>query len=538
MNVVARAASALRGRFSAPAAQPPARSPSAQYFRRGQSQFLAGWRPNLRDAREDVSQSYTDAAARAIDTLHNSGWIAGAVTQAVASTVGVALRLSALPDRMTLGWTDKEANDWARLVERRWVMWSENPIECDAGGRYTMGQLTASMLRSYFSHGEGLALLPFMRRSISLTGTKVQLLPAHKLAQDTLDHERLFNGVRVDSYGLPLAYRLKRDERLTAWPYVDVAARDGAGRPQVVHVFEGEPGQTRGITPLAPALRVIAQFDQLQDATLTAALIQAIFAATIESDTPSAEVLDGLKEQAEGRSRVPAAEASLAESGLEALLEEKVRWYEDTKIDLGTFGKIAHLFVGEKLKFNRSEHPNGTYEAFANFLQREIGRSLGLTFEQYTGDYRGATYSSVRMAGAENWPIVMSRRTNICGRFCQAAYEAWLEEEIEAGRVPYPGGFMAFLAQRPAVVLAEWRGPAKPQADDLKAAKAHEVYKRLGVVTDQMICADLGVDFEDVYEQRAREAEMRAQLKLPEGDAMTPDPVGDALMTEPVRAAA
>jgi lambda family phage portal protein len=291
----------------------------------------------------------------------------------------------------------------------------------------------------------------------------------------------------------------------------------------VVHLFEGAPGQVRGITPLAPVLRIVRQFDQLADATLTAALVQAIFAATIESEAPTEEVLRSLQD--------PEEQGVSADLG--AYFGAKASWYRNTKIDLGTVGRIAHLFPGENLKFNRSEHPNDTYEAFAKFLLREIARCLGLTFETLTGDYSGATYSSVRMATAENWPIVMSRRTNICGRFLQHVYEAWLDEEIEAGRLPFPGGYMAFMGQRAAVCSAEWRGPAKPQADDLKSAKAHEVYKRLGVVTDEMICADLGVDWEDVYEQRAREQVKRDKLGLPEGDTLAPpDPVAGELVKD------
>ena len=128
---------------------------SAQYFRApgsGAASSLFAWRPALRDANDDVRVAYVDAAARAIDTMHNSGWIAGAVNQAVASTVGVALRLSARPDRDALGWADEAATDWANTVERRWIMWSENPVECDAAGNLTMGQLTASVLRNWYAY--------------------------------------------------------------------------------------------------------------------------------------------------------------------------------------------------------------------------------------------------------------------------------------------------------------------------------------------------------------------------------------------------
>lgn len=526
MGVISRAKDIVRsmrgGVETMPATSPQHR---AQYFRApasGGAAALFGWRPALRDAREDVLSAYVEAAARAIDTLHNSGWISGAVNKAVASTMGVSLRLQARPDRALLGWSDEQAENWTNLVERRWILWSSNPVECDAGGKYTMGQLTASVLRTYFAYGEAVALLPALQRSISTTRTKVQLIPPHKLVQDTDDMTRMFQGVRIDDYGLPLAYRFQRDNRLHGWETIDIAARDGAGRPQVVHIFEGAPGQVRGITPLAPVLRVVRQFDQLADATLTAALVQAIFAATIESEAPTEQMLQALQDPDEQGTT----------GDILDLFGAKAAWYQTTKIDLGIAGRIAHLFPGEALKFNRSEHPNDTYEAFAKFLLREIATCLGLTFETLTGDYTGATYSSVRMATAEHWPLILMRRENICGRFLQHVYEAWLEEEIEAGRIPFPGGYMAFLANRQAAVSADWRGPAKPQADDLKSAKAHEVYKKLGVMTDEMICADLGVDWEDVYEQRAREKAKREKLDLPEGDTMEPDPASDQLLKE------
>jgi capsid protein len=77
---------------------------------------------------------------------------------------------------------------------------------------------------------------------------------------------------------------------------------------------------------------------------------------------------------------------------------------------------------------------------------------------------------------------------------------------------PLPGGFYGFLANRQAASRAEWRGPPKPQADDLKTQKAHEGYKRMGVMSDEMICNDLGVDVEDVYRQRAHEKKLREKL--------------------------
>lgn len=497
--------------------------PSAAYMRGGASPFFFNWNPALRDQRDEVRASYVQAAARTIDAMHNSGWIAGAVDQSIAITMGTGLRLAARPDREALGWTSDEADKWSETVERRYSAWSEAPLECDAAGKMTVAQMTDAVLRAFYSHGEALALMPFVQRSVSITGTKVQLLPPHRLVQDSNIAGRMFQGVTVDGYGLPLSYRMR--VAADGFTTTDVRARDGAGRPQVVHVFEGREGQMRGITPLVPALRVVKQFDQLSDATLQVALLQTILGATIQSDAPTEDILRALQSEEEQQD---------ADVKFGDLTGAQAAWYQNAKIDLGGPGRITHLFPGDKLDFKRSEHPNSTYEAFAKFLLREVARCLGMTFETLTGDYSGATYSSVRMATSEMWQITLRRRQNICARFVQTVYEAWLEEEIEAGRIPFPGGIYAFIMQRAAAVAADWRGPAKPQADDLKTAKAHEVYKRLGIMSDERIADDLGFDIGDEYERRAREKKLREKLDLPDGDAMEPnDPVVNDMLREP-----
>jgi lambda family phage portal protein len=486
----------------------------AQYMRGNDSPYFFSWTPALRDQREDVRAAYTHAAARAVDAVQNSGWIAGAIDQAVASTIGTGLRIAAKPDGDVLGWTPEATQEWARMVERRFEAWGANPLECDAAGKNSLGQLARSVLMNFFAYGEALGLLPLVNRrgGISKTRTKVKLLPPHKLVQDS-DNIRMFQGVLMDDWGLPRGYRLRLRIGGIIEETVDLPARDAAGRPQVFHIFEGGPDVVRGITPMAPALRVVRQFDQLSDATLTAALIQAIFAATIQSQAPTEEILRALQSEGEQKQGVGG-------GSIDDYLGAKAGWYKDSKIDLGRSGRIAHLFPGETLDFHASEAPNATYEAFAKFLLREIARCLGMTFETLTGDYSGATYSSVRMATSEIWPIIMARRNNIAGRFYQTVYEAWLDEEIDAGRIEFPGGFEKFVANKDAASRAEWRGPAKPQADDLKTAKAHEIYKRLGIMSDERICADLGYDWEDEFEQRAREIAMRKQLGLPETDTI------------------
>lgn len=486
---------------------------TAAFMRNNVSPLMNMWRPAFRDTQEDVQASWAQATARATDVVQNSGWVSGGIRSAIGNIVGDGLRLTATPDTTVIkfdGLVDDQgqpidADGWARFVERRWEAWSNAPRECDALARQTINQMAISTLKLWFVTGEMVALLPYHKDNTAATGTKVLCMAPWKLSQKNDAFNRIVQGVEMDERGRPWAYLFRRKDNMGVERDVAIRAYDDAGRPQVVHLYEGTPGQVRGITPLVSVLQVCRQFDQLANATLMAALIQAIFAATIESDAPTTDLMAALQTSDE--------QQGLGGS-LEDFLAAKMGWNANTTIDLSEQGRVAHLFPGEKLKFNRSEHPNGTYEAFVKVLLRELAKGLGTTVEQVTGDYSGVTYTGVRMGTTDNWQTTLDRRNNLMARWYQGPYEAWLEEEIERGIIKFPGGIANFMAHRAEACRAKWRGPAKPQADDLKSQKAHQGYREMGTMSDTMIADDLGVRIEDVYEQRRREKALRVKFGL------------------------
>lgn len=494
---------------------------SAQFMRGEASPVFFDWQPVLRDAREDVRAAYWRSAARTIDMMHNSGWVAGIVRKGCAAIMGTGLRLALKPDFHSLGWDQKTSDEWSRMVERRWSTWSSTPIECDAAGKWSIDQLANAALRSYFGPGEWVAWMRWISRVGAKTKTKVQLIPSHRMVQESNGRD-LFQGVRVDPYAMPVSYRFRLPKPIVdSGDIAEIRARDSVGRPIIAHGFEGDVGQMRGISVFAPVLSVLKQFDQLSDTTLAVAMLQTILAATITSSAPTQDVLnafDSPTDQGVGGT-------------FESYMHERADWHDKTKIDLAGQARIAHLFPGETLDLKRAETPNSNYEPFARFLLRETAACVGFTAEDVTGDYTGATYSSIKMATTTNWPIQQWRRRHILAPFYQAAFECWLEEQIEAGDLPFPGGIEAFQAQRAAACYATWRGPAKPVPDELKAAIAAQVEAALGITTDEHLCAERGEDWEEVYEQRAREASKRKELKLPDpilGGASPPkDGAGD-----------
>lgn len=512
LNALSRLLPALNRPQAAPNAMHQRPQSFGDYMRGGQaSPFMFGWRPMLRDAREDVMRSWVDATSRAIDALHNSGTLAGGVDQAVANVVGTGLRLNAIPE-VSLFADQAAANTWARRQERRFNDWVNSPWSCDLGGRYTGHQLCAQAMRSHFATGEMVGTLPYLMRPGNQHGTKVNLLPSARLSQGGTD-SAVVQGVRLDANGAPSGYVFtSRDPTGAIVRDVEVNARDPEGRPLVFHIFEGAATATRGITPLAPVLQVIRQIDQLQNATLTASLIQAIFAASIESDAPTEEVLEALRTSDEQDGTGP---ETVDGSGFDAYMSSKFKWYGNTKIDLGQFGKVFHAFPGEKLNFHSAKNPDGNYKAFINMLYREVARCLGITFEQLTLNNEGATYSSLNNETADIYLITQYRRKHHAARFMQFLYEAHLEEDIEQGGAEFPGGLDAFLANRLAASRAEWVGPPRSPADEKKTAEANEVKLRSKVITRSQWCAELGTSVWDVDEQEAQEQANRERLELP-----------------------
>lgn len=465
---------------------------------------MVSWRPQLREMATDIGQSWEDAAARSVEAVQNSGFITRVMEVASGSVVGPGLRVSARPDYEALGWKADYAREWASKAESGFRAWAEDPVECDAAGKMTFHQMQQAWFASYMAFGETLALLPLIKRMKSTTATKVALVPPMRLINKTEKHNKIVNGVRTDKWGFPLGYWFRDSDPVFGYRDYELVARDRDGRPNVLHSFDPAIATNRGISPLAPVLKVVRQVDQYADATLTAALIQTIFAATIKSNVTGLGAFDGML-----------TDKDRGELDIQQFLQSKGEFYDGAKMDLTQHGRIAHLFPNDELEFVEAKQPGQQYDHFMGWLMREIAAGAGVTYENATGDYRGATYSSVRMAGATEWLTVLRRRANIIVPNCRAVYSAWMEEAIATGELDFPGGIRAFYAKRAYATRTTWTGPARPQADEFKAARSHEVLKDMGATTLSDIAEDYGRDIDDIMAQQAAENDMAEKHGLP-----------------------
>ena len=90
-------------------------------------------------------------------------------------------------------------------------------------------------------------------------------------------------------------------------------------------------------------------------------------------------------------------------------------------------------------------------------------------------------------------------------------YQLWLEEQVAMGFIEAPG----FYENRYAWCRAKWIWPGRGWIDPVKEVQATEKRLVLGISTLAAECAEQGEDWEDVQQQRAREARVLEQLGLP-----------------------
>jgi lambda family phage portal protein len=494
-----------------------------RYLRGDRAGILGMRRAITRDAKVDVREAAERASALATDFLHNSGWIAGAVQQILCDTIGEELKLNCRAKLKKFGYTDDEASEWCRNVETEYRRWAWNPKECDLAGKATIAEMADAILRSDLVSGEGFGILDNLplreQERLGLeTGTKVSLIAAHRCPRISNEVEGLDHGIIHDAYGRAVAYRFKvRSGGLDEDKDIDAA--------DVIHVMDrGENlNSPRGISVLAPALKVIAQSDQLADATLATALMQTIFAATIKSPEPSAEAFQAIEQLSdmaipsdfEGGEKAWSSFIGGLQQDLIDVWDMRINALKDKGISMADSARINHLGPGEEFQMHTASTPGSQYLPFFQNLLREVARCLGITFESLAMDHSNATYSSVRMAVASIWPIVLRRRSRIVAPFMQAVYERWLEEMIFRGKIAFKGGYRAFSRDRESVFQAEWQGPAAPSADDYKTAMADKIELELGISSFFDVCARRGKNGEEQIAQLGREKSLFEKSDVP-----------------------
>jgi lambda family phage portal protein len=499
------------------------------------SRETVSWQPAIISPDQQINPLKEMADARARDSVQNDGYAMGAVYTHRDSIVGSQYRLNAQPDFEALGATQEWAEEFQRVVESRFNLIADSP-ECwlDASRMNTLTGLIRLSVGGFLMTGEVLGTAEWLRAANRPCSTAIQMISPSRLSNPDgkADDRYLRRGVVRDFFGAPQGHWIRSshpgdftffDDSAYVWRFVP--AMKPWGRRQVLHIVEQlQPDQTRGVADMVSVLKQMRMTKKFQDVTLQNAVVNASYAAAIESELPREVVFGSM---------------GVGQAGFGDMLGQyltQLQAYSGNSDNIAIDGvKMPHLFPGTKLSLKPMGTPGGVGTEFEESLLRHVAAALGLSYEQFSRDYSKTNYSSARASMSETWKFMQSRKKVVADRMATMIYTLWLEEDLNAGNLPLPKGMGSEIfydpVKREALTNCDWIGASRGQIDELKETQAAVMRINSGLSTYEKECARLGEDFRRIFKQAAREKRMMAELDLTFGTDATKPGHNDAQQT-------
>lgn len=480
---------------------------------------VAAWRPYLYSPDGEIDMFRNRIVARVRDLVRNDGWASGAVTRILDNAIGGHFRPIIKPDYKALAaYTGNKAFDsqWAtefgRTAEAHYRSWSNDPGRyCDAQRSLTVTQMLRLALRHKLVDGDALAQMAWMPERVGRGQarycTAVNLIDPDRLSNPQLqfDSRTARGGVEVDATGAATGYWIRRAHQGDWWAaadsvHWDLIPRETAwGRPIIIHDFDHDrASQHRGgagiFAAILQRMKMLWKYDETE---LDAAVVNSIFGAYVESPFDHQ-----LMEQALGD-----------DVDLNQYQSQRAEFHTARRTMLGDL-KVPILFPGEKINAVSATRPSGNFAQFENAFLRNFAAATGLSAQQLSNNWSDVNYSSARGALLEAWKTMERRRHDFSMGFAQPILTAFLEESFEVDNYPLPAGAPEFIECRAMYARADWMGPGRGWVDPVDEKKGAILGMDGALSTLQRECAEQGLDYEEVLEQRKRELDEFKRLGL------------------------
>ena len=490
----------------------------------GASRFsteLGSYQPATRSADQDIRPAKRLADARARDLTRNDAYIRGGVTLRKDNIVGSYFMLNAQPNSARLfGKEDpKWEEEFQEEVEEKFAAFAESPRNwIDASGHNTLTQMVRMAIEQHTVHGEVLASVEWLRGNRRPFHTALQLIDVDRLTNppDQLTNPNIIMGVELGPvWQEPVAYHIRRAHPTDRFQIDSMKTRRVPkelpwGRLQMIHIFEQfRPAQTRGIGTMVTAIPEMRMSRQFRDIVLQNAILNATYAATIESDSLDASTIFA---QLGGTDFPP-------EKVMEAMMSLSKGYYEMVSATVGKSKnfqiggvKIPWLPPGSKLNLQGAGQGGPLGSEFESSLHRAMATAFGVSYEQWSKDYTKTNYSSYKGAMTETYKAMAAIKKGVADTFATWAYRLWLEEALNQGQITsirrnmpswYEGQNEEWYSD------CDWVGASRGQVDEVKETEAAVMRIDNGLSDLKTENARLGRDWRKGLRQMKREMEWK-----------------------------
>lgn len=490
------------------------------------TQEMGDWLPWIRSPDSEINPYRDRMVARSRDLVRNDGWASGGITRILDNTVGAALRLSASPDYRALATLSGNrrfdavwAEEFRREVEALWRSYADDIDRYgDASRQLTVSQQLRLALRHKLVDGDSLIVAYWLPERVGYGGatfsTAFQVVDPDRLSNpyQMVDSRYMRGGVEIDDLGVPLAYHIRKAHQndwyntIESMEWERVQRQDEDGWRRVIHDFEHDrAGQNRGVGVFTPVLARFKMLARYYGVELQAATIAATFGTYVTSPYDPDQVREALDDS----------------DDLSAYQQIRADWAEERPAMLSG-ARIPTLAPGESITSVGAAHPHNGFGEFAHEMLRTFAAATGMSAEQITQDWSKTNYSSARAALLESWKTLTRRNTEFKIGSATPLFACWLHEAMDRNMLPLPNNAPDFLEARTAYSRCDWLGVARGWVDPVKEKEGAILGMKGGLSTLKRECAEQGLDYEEVIQQRAAEMAQFKEAGLPLPDAYVP----------------
>jgi lambda family phage portal protein len=404
------------------------------------------WRARNSSANAEIEVAAPILRARSRDLVRNSPMAANGVQILVSNLVGTGITPRA----------DTGNDELNRKID---ALWKDFAATCDFHGHTDFAGLTALAVREMIEGGDALVLQRMApRRAGSQVPLQIEVKEADhlddsKLQSTSMGGARISQGIEYAADGRRAAYWLypdhpgdvSRDLRNST-----ISVRVPAS--QVIHLFERQRTQDRGVPWLAPVMQSMRDMDDWQMAELVRKKTEACLVGVVISE------------------------------GGEASVGSAITLSDGTKVNEFAPGMVAHASGATDVKFNQPASHGGVYEWHRVHLHI-MASGLRMPYALLTGDLSQNNFASSRVGLNEFHRFIeMMQWGLIIPKLCQPIWDwfvmaANLAGKIEVDRVP-----------------VQWAPPRFESVNPKQDAEADLAEVRAGFSTLPQMIAKRGYD--------------------------------------------
>lgn len=430
----------------------------------------------------------------------------GIIRRFITNEINIGLMLEACPDESVIGLEEDSLAEWAEDVENKFHLWAKTPELCDFKESNTWGAIQREIRLEALVAGDVLVVL---HQSQKYKLPQVQLIRGDDV-QTPYDYHpsngnKIEYGVELDKDGRHTAYHVRQADG-TSKRILAKGPRSGRKIAWLVYGTEKRLNKVRGMPLLSIVLQSLKEIDRYRDSAQRKALINSIYAATIEKThdkmgtlpitggavkKDSATVTDG-----DGSTRT----FPIANQIPGVIIQElqtgevfKPHSTAGTDVNLGPFEEVIIQAI-----------------AWANEVPPEIMRLA------FSNNY------SASQAAINEYKMTLNVRRTAFGDECpQIVYKEVLLSMVLLNKIKAPGLLKAWRDPSKALIFAawvsaDWSGAIKPSTDIKKQSAGYKEMVAEGWVTNSRASRELtGTKFTKNIKRLRRENVLKAEAARP-----------------------